>query len=172
MEKWQDIKGYEGRYQVSNLGRVKSLPIDEKYCKRPYEVILKPFICGSGYYEVILHYKHTKKPKLVHRLVADAFINNPDGKQEVNHIDGNKLNNSATNLEWATASENQKHSRGVLKNSCSIKREVICVETGEVFDSIKDACNKYGLQISLIWKCCNGKQQTTGGYHWRYKEVN
>lgn len=169
-EVWKDIKGYEGRYQVSNLGRVKSLPIDEKFCKRPEEIILTPFLCGSGYYEVTLYYQKRRKPKLIHRLVAETFIPNPDDKKEVNHKDGNKLNNDASNLEWVTPSENQQHSRKVLKSQ-SHKCKVICVETGESFDSIKDASDKYGLKSPLIWKCCNGKQNTTGGYHWRYKEV-
>lgn len=170
MEKWMDIKGYEGRYQISNLGRVKSLPIDEKFCKRNEEVILKPFVCGSGYYEVILRQNGKRKPKLIHRLVAETFIPNPHGKKEVNHKDGNKYNNEMSNLEWVTSSENQLHSIKVLNNSLGKKREVVCVETGEVFESLKKASEKYGLQLPLIWKCCNGKQVTTGGYHWEYKE--
>lgn len=170
-EVWKDIAGYEGRYQISNLGRVKGLPIDEKFCKRPNEIILKTFVCGSGYQEIILKNKDGRKPKLIHRLVAEAFIPNPEGKREVNHKDGDKSNNRYTNLEWVTPSENQTHSRSVLKNECSIKRKVECIETGEVFNSIQEGADKYGLQQSLIWKCCNGKQHTTGGYHWRYKEA-
>ena len=116
MEVWKDIKGYEGRYQVSNNGRVKSLPINEKYCKRTDEIILKPFMCGSGYQEVILKINGQRKPKLIHRLVADAFIPNPTNKKEVNHKDGNKFNNDYTNLEWVSSSENIRHSYNELKN--------------------------------------------------------
>lgn len=170
MEVWKDIKGYEGLYQVSNYGRVKSLQRDEKFCKRP-ETILKPFVCGSGYQEIILHSRRARKPLLIHRLVAEAFIPNHDGKKEVNHKNGNKLDNSVDNLEWATPSENQIHSRRILKNNCSKKRAIVCVETGEMFESIKEGADKYGLQLSNIWKCCNEKQVTTGGYHWKYKEA-
>lgn len=169
MELWKDIKGYEGRYQISNKGRVKGLPIDEKFCKRAEEIILKPFVCGSGYQEVILSYNGKKKPKLIHRMVAEAFVSNPDGKREVNHKDGNKANNCYSNLEWVTPSENIKHSYAALLNVAST-RKVMCVETGETFDSLKEAAAKHGLHLPLIWKCCNGKQKTTGGFHWRYAE--
>lgn len=166
-EIWRDIAGYEGLYQISNLGRVKSLERNEKFCKRP-ETILKAFLCGSGYREIILRNKDGRKPKLIHRLVAEAFIPNEEGKREVNHKDGDKLNNAASNLEWVTSSENIKHSYEEL-NHKAFARKVVCVETQEIFDSIKSAAESKQLHSGLIWKCCNGKQNTTGGYHWEYK---
>lgn len=170
MEVWKDIPDYEGKYQISNKGRVKSLPRNDKFCKRGYEIIMKAFVCGSGYQEVLLSLDDRRKPMLIHRMVAEAFVPNPDGKQEVNHKDGNKTNNDANNLEWVTPSENIRHSYDTQINK-GRGRKVVCVETGEVFDSIKEAADKYGLQVPLIWKCCNGKQKTTGGYHWNYKEA-
>jgi hypothetical protein len=167
-EEWKDISGYEGLYQISNHGRVKSLERNEKFCKRP-ESILKTFLCGSGYQEIILKNKEGRKPKLIHRLVAEAFIPNEEGKREVNHKDGNKTNNEVSNLEWVTPSENQSHSHKVLKVQ-SFKRKVICVESGEKYESIKEAAEKNNLQTTLIWKCCNGTQKTTGGYHWKYAD--
>ncbi len=169
MEVWKDIKGYEGRYQVSNNGRVKSLPINEKYCKRTDEIILKPFMCGSGYQEVILKINGQRKPKLIHRLVADAFIPNPTNKKEVNHKDGNKFNNDYTNLEWVSSSENIRHSYDVLKNK-AYSRKVICVETRNIYNSIKEAAISLKLHSELICACCNGRQKTTGGYHWAYAD--
>lgn len=160
MEIWKDIQGYEGRYQVSNLGRVKSISKG---------VVMKPFICGSGYQELIL-LNGERKPKLLHRLVAEAFIPNAHGKKEVNHKDGDKFNNRADNLEWVTPSENQMHSHRVLGNKCSNPRKVICIETKQVYESMKCAAQAMCLQASLIWKCCNGEQNTTGGYHWQYAE--
>ena len=159
MEVWKDILGYEGRYQVSNKGRVKSLISNGR--------ILKTFVCGSGYEEVILHGKGQRKPKLIHRIVAELFVPNESGKSEVNHKDGNKFNNDSTNLEWVTPSENILHSYTAL-NHKAFARNVKCVETHEVFDSLKEAATKYGLQSPLIWKCCNGRQKTTGGFHWEY----
>lgn len=169
MEVWKDIPGYEGKYQVSNLGRVKSLPRAEKFCKRENSVILKTFVCGSGYQEVILNRERIRTPKLVHRLVAEAFVTNDQGKREVNHKDGDKFNNVYTNLEWVTPSENIRHSYGVLHRKPWGKK-VICIETEETFDSIKEAANNKKLHSELIWKCCNGTQRTTGGFHWRYAE--
>ena len=170
MEIWKDIPCYEGKYQISNKGRVKSLPRNERFCKRSEEIILKTFVCGSGYHEVLLYKNRKRKPMLIHRMVAEAFVLNPTGKGEVNHKDGDKFNNEYTNLEWVTPKENIRHSYDVLEHK-TIGRKVLCVETNEVFDSLKEAADKYGLQLPLIWKCCNGKQHTTGGYHWSYKEA-
>lgn len=111
MEIWKQIKGYEGIYEISSLGRVKSLSrekkskgngitiTDERYIKYP---LIK-------YPHVTLHKKGIKKTALIHRLVAEAFIPNPDNKLEVNHKDGNSKNFSIDNLEWVTKSENQLH---------------------------------------------------------------
>ena len=170
MEVWKDIPGYEGKYQISNKGRVKSLPRNEKFCKRANEVILKSFVCGSGYQEVILKINGHRKPKLIHRMVAEAFVPNHAGKEEVNHKDGNKFNNDSTNLEWVTPSENIQHSYTELEHK-KYGKAVVCVETEETYESIKEAAEDKGLQLPLIWKCCNGRQKTTGGYHWRYKDA-
>lgn len=158
MEQWKDVDGYEGRYQISSKGRLKSSATG---------AILKTFMCGSGYHEIILTKSGNRKPKLIHRLVAEAFIPNPENKREVNHKDGNKHNNDVCNLEWVTPSENQKHSRSVLGNK-SYQRKVLCVELHRTFDSLTAAAKELGLKKPLVWKCCNGKQETTGGYHWRY----
>jgi len=106
MEIWKDVVGYEGRYLVSNFGKVKSMP--KPRCKR--EKILKSMLSKAGYLMVDLGDGKTIKRFLVHRLVAMAFIENPLNKQQVNHIDGNKCNNNLDNLEWNTSSENQLHS--------------------------------------------------------------
>jgi len=158
MEVWKDVADYEGLYQISNQGRVRNA-----------ESVLKTFVCGSGYREIILTKHRKRTPKLIHRMVAEAFLPNPDGKQEVNHKDGNKFNNDVSNLEWVTPSENQRHSRMVL-GAKSFQRSVVCVELQRTYESIAKAATDLGLKSPLIWKCCNGTQRTTGGYHWRYAE--
>ena len=105
-EVWKDVKGYEGKYQVSNLGNVKSL-LDKQLNKR--EMILKPSLSHKGYLKVFLSKDSKKSSKTIHRLVAEAFIPNLENKKTVNHIDGNKANNRVDNLEWLSNSENQKH---------------------------------------------------------------
>ncbi len=109
MEIWKDIVGYENKYQVSNLGNIKSLETwtGDKYIKR--EKLLKNILYGNSYYYVSLSKNGKVKRFKVNRLVAQAFIPNPKNKPQVNHIDGNKLNNKADNLEWCTQSENMKH---------------------------------------------------------------
>ena len=102
MEQWKDIEGYEGIYQISSHGRVKSF-------KNGKIKILKSRINDKGYNTTCLRKDGKSKYKLVHRLVAEAFIPNIDSKPYINHIDGNKLNNNINNLEWVTPSENTLH---------------------------------------------------------------
>lgn len=104
-EEWNCVKGYEGLYQISNFGKVKS-----SYKK----IILKMSLNKDGYYQVVL-YKHSLKPKhkLVHILVGEHFIPNPDKKSELNHIDCIKTNNMFTNLEWSTRQENMEHAKNM-----------------------------------------------------------
>ena len=112
-EIWKDIKGYEGIYQVSNFGRIKS-----SYTKR----ILKGGKNKAGYLLVGLYKQGVLSRKSIHRLVAEAFIPNPDNKPEVNHIDENKTNNMVSNLEWMTAKENINH--GTRNERSNITRSI------------------------------------------------
>lgn len=109
MEIWRDIEGYEGLYQVSSWGRVRIV-----FCNDLYK-ILNPETTKKGYLRVDLYNGPSRKHFKVHRLVAKAFIPNPKNKPQVNHKDGNKKNNSVTNLEWVTDAENKKHRKNVYK---------------------------------------------------------
>ena len=113
-EVWKDIKGYEGLYQVSNLGRVKSLARKIKlkqYIKDTPEMVMKLDLNRRGYLYVHLCKNGKYKAYRVHRLVADAFVENPEHKEQVNHIDRNVLNNKSCNLEWCTNAENMEHAK-------------------------------------------------------------
>jgi hypothetical protein len=158
MEIWKDIIGYEGCYQVSNLGRVKSLIRG---------IILKPLI-NLGYACVYLHNKCSKKNCLVHRLVAKAFIPNPNGYEQVNHKDENKANNMVENLEWCTSKYNANY--GSRNKRCSEKRnlQVKCVETGVIYPSITEAANAVQGSKSNISHCCRNNKHTYRGYHWKF----
>lgn len=104
MERWRDIIGYEGIYKISNLGRIQSLPR-----KRVKGKMLNPAKNNRGYLRVALCFEGKVRYDSVHRLVAETFIENPKNLPEVNHIDGNKLNNNVANLEWVTKGQNQIH---------------------------------------------------------------
>ena len=167
LEIWRDIKNYEGIYEVSNLGRIKSISrngtIKENRILKPNKVM--------GYSQVGLQKYVTRKYKKIHRLVAEAFIPNPENKKEVNHKDGNKTNNCVDNLEWVTTSENQLHSYYKLKNNIksviqlSLNNEII-----KEWESIAKVEQELKISNADICKCCKGKRKTAGGYKWRYKE--
>lgn len=166
-EIWKDIRGYEGLYQVSNLGRVKSLAWP---CHHKKSKILKPFNNGRGYSVVCLYTVDAKKKVkkfLVHRLVADAFIPNPNKKTDVNHKSGIKTDNSVSNLEWATKSENMRHASYTL-NAGRHKQRVLCIETGLEFNSVREAGRKTSINYSNIIFAAHGKYKKAGGYHWKY----
>ena len=157
-EVWKNIKEFGSKYQISNLGRVRS------YCKNK-EKILKPLYDKDGYVCFNLYKNGIMTTRKCHRLVADAFIANEYSKPQVNHIDGNKSNNIVSNLEWATRSENVNHSINVLGN---VVKPIMCVETGEIFNSMKDACVKLKLCKANLTMASSDKytRKTCGGYHW------
>jgi len=109
MENWKQINGFIGKYEISNLGRVKSLARVTPHGHHKKERILKNTLLNTGYYQVNLYSNKGPVKKALHRLIATAFLPNPDNKPYINHIDGNPRNNSLNNLEWCNASENQIH---------------------------------------------------------------
>ena len=167
-EEWRDIKGYEGKYQVSNLGRVKSLK--DRYGNYR-EKILKP---GEyrGYLQVYLCKENKSKPFKVHRLVALHFIDNPNNYPQINHKDENKTNNSVSNLEWCTAKYNSNYGTRVSRIKSHHKylygskhhkaRKVLCITTGKEFGCIKEASKYYGMPEQNISVCCKGKRKSAG----------
>lgn len=158
---WKDI--FEN-YQVSNYGEVKSL----NYNHTGKEKILKQHILkNTGYKVVPLFIDKRKKTCYVHKLVAMAFIPNLENKSQVNHIDGNKLNNSVENLEWCTHSENQRHA---FKNQLHKTKSIICVETGIEYLNGAEIQRKLNICRNNVTDCCNGNRKTAGGYHWKYKD--
>lgn len=181
-EFWKDIPGYEGIYQVSNYGRVKSL--DRTIEKTNGEVhhltgkILNINVRKDDGTNLVYLWKNNKGHTfLLHRLVASCFIPNPENKPEINHIDGNRSNNSVTNLEWVTRSENMLHNYRVLGrvSSGGVKRKMVeCVETGIIYESLSDAARKNGVSQNAIGVCVrniplkNGARRVCLGKHWRY----
>ena len=197
-EIWRPVKGYEGLYEVSSLGRVKSLD----YHKTGKERLLKLANVGNGYLQAHLFKNKKHKIYLVHRLVAEAFIPNPDNKPCIDHIDTDKTNNTValnedgsvnyekTNLRWCTYKENSNNPITIGNFSKLIKnnwknpatrekyvtgkyKPVIQLTKDNIFiasyNSITEASEQTGTHHPHISSVCNGKRKTAGGYKWQYK---
>lgn len=184
-EIWRDIKGYEGLYEVSDLGNVKSLErsIVRKDGTSYYiaERILRPRKKSEGYLDVALNKDGKAKHYRVHRLVAEMFIPNPENKPEVNHINANKSDNRVENLEWATREENIHHAiKEGLATTCvkNNKRSKPVAQYDknniliEIYPSMREAERQTGIHQGDICKCCKKEKHhiTAGGFIWAYAD--
>ena len=170
MDRWKEIIDNDN-YEVSDTGRVRRKGSDNDRSVRD----------RNGYLAVDLYKDSERSTKRVHRLVAEAFVPNPDNKPEVNHRDGNKYNNNASNLEWVTTKENCRHAwnSGLARpsygmtgksnpNSGRKSKPFRIVETGEVFDKLQDCENAIDGNNRHINDCLRGRQKTHRGYHFEY----
>jgi len=178
-EVWKDIKGYKGLYQVSNMGRVKSLKrtVTRKNGRKKTirERILKPKTSNAGYLRVgLCDSRGKRKFFFVHRLVCEAFHENPENKPEVNHINENRLDNRACNLEWVTAKENSNHGTRNAKVAKALSKPVgQYTRDGElvkVWQSTREVERQLGFAQSNISNAARGKLKTAYGYVWKYIE--
>ena len=169
MEEWKDIKGYEGKYQVSNIGNVKSL----NYNHTHKEKILKLGKADSFFkYCTVDLFKDGKHNRhFVHRLVAQEFIPNPNNLPQVNHKDGNKLNNKVTNLEWITQSENVKHAyeTNLIKHKRkAVNQYDLNGRFIKKWNGVREIQRILGYSSGALCDCCKGRQKTAYGYKWEY----
>lgn len=164
---WRDVTGFEGRYQVSSDGRVRN---SKGHILTPTN--------KSDRYNCVRLYSGGRKDyvdMLIHRLVAEAFLERPDGDYEVNHIDGNRYNNDVSNLEWVTHRENMRHA--VLHRlvdphkAMEAHRKPVTCSNGITYPSVRAAADALGVLESCISACLSGRYKTTGGYSFRLAEV-
>lgn len=158
-EIWKPVVGFESKYLVSNLGRVKSIGTYNT-CKKG---IMKPMVNREGYLHINFFDNGRKKDIGIHRVVAQAFIPNPNGYKYVHHKDENPSNNCVDNLEWCTNSANIRYSCGRQVAQMDSNGNVI-----RVFNCISDASKELNIPVSNITKCCIGKRTSAGNYSWKY----
>lgn len=166
-EIWKDIPDYEGLYQVSNLGKIRS-------CKN--NKVRKQVKQKSGYMRIILTKNSKQKATSVHILVAKCFVKNQNNYRYVNHVDGDKTNNKASNLEWVTASQNMKHAleTGLIKPhpwSVKVSQYSLDGKLIKTWNRMADVARFLNCHHSQISDCCRGKQNTCKGYIWKYAEA-
>lgn len=174
-EIWKDIKGYEGLYQVSNFGNVKSVDRISKHSNGDLTLkgkLLKSVKNSRGYLQVDLCKNGKIKKILIHRLVAQTFLPNPDNKPHIDHINTITTDNRVINLRWVTQKENINNPLTIDKKSKNLSKPIIQFSKDGKFikkwDSALDAQRELGIKQSNICSCCKGKNKTTGGYIWRY----
>lgn len=179
---WKDIIGYENHYQVNELGQIRTL---KNSSMRKAGTILKSQINNKNGYVYQMLYDNGKKKLLkVHRIVAMAFLSNPNNLQQVNHKDGNKQNNCVSNLEWCEQSYNMKHAykyglqkpsekqrKTIIRLNKSKQKKVYQLKNGKIiniFSGISEASRQTNIPISCISRCCNLERKSTYGFEWRF----
>ena len=192
-EQWKSIDGYVGIYEVSNLGRVRG--VDRVYMRKngsPYRkkgVVIKPSVSNSGYLFVALRNNNTRRNFYVHRLVASAFISNPNNEKEIDHINGVKTDNRAENLRWCSRSGNLTNPLCVARRSG--ENSFLFGKTGATsfrsraidqysidgnfirrWDSLAQAYEECKYDRGLLINTCKGRRKEAYGYIWKYAEPN
>ena len=160
-EVWKDIEGYEGLYQVSNLGRVKNIRTGR---------LLKPYIDKGGYCRVHLCIRNKPRHIFVHRLVAEAFIANPNNMPEVNHKSEVKTENTVDNLEWVSHKANINYGSRTDRTSTPVLQFSMNYVLINKYSSLHKASRETNVDDGHISQCCQGKRKTCRNFIWRYKE--
>ena len=177
-EVWKDIPDYEGLYQASNFGRIKSMDMVLPYSRHGKQTqrirkgkVLSPAKMKNGYLRVEMSKNGSHKLNLVHRLVAKTFIPNPNNYREINHINCDKSDNNVNNLEWCSSSQNKIHAFNNKLYTC--EKPILQIKNNKIineYKSTKECERKTGFSCQNIGKVALGKRKSAYGYQWKYKE--
>ena len=163
IEEWRNIEGYDGRYQISNLGNVRATDFNHTGKVK----VMRISIGTHGYPQISLSKNNKKKTFKIHKLVADAFIPNPFNLPDVNHRDENKQNNCASNLERCTKAYNNRYGTRILRTSQEFRQYDLSGNLIRIWKSGKDIEREEGYDRRHINRCCNGRRPTAYGYIWK-----
>lgn len=158
MERWKTVDGTGGHYEVSNKGRVRNTETRH---------ILKPILKKNGYYQINFGYG-LRKWVSIHRLVASAFVENPNNENYVNHKDEDKTNNDSNNLEWCSAKYNVNYGFGALARNHKVIQKNLDGSVVKVWNSLKEASETLHIHYQSISSVCRGKRKTSAGFKWEY----
>jgi hypothetical protein len=173
-EEWRDIEGFEGVYQISSFGRVKSLSRKNSYGRKIGEKTIKSHEMRGGYLRIVLHKDGSRKSCLIHRLVAKTFVPNPHNLPIINHKDENTNNNMPSNLEWCSNKYNINYGTRNKRLSQSLKKKIGQYSKNnkliKMWESATDVKNELGYDDSSIRKCCNNRKNynSAHGFKWVY----
>ena len=167
MEEWKEVYGFDILYEVSNLGNVRTKYVKNRGYTSEYHYC-EPIDNGKGYLRFNWTNNGKHKTVYVHRLVAQSFIPNLHNYTEVNHIDEDKTNNSACNLEWCSRSYNMNYGTGKERAANKCKVKVKCNETGIIYSSLDEAAQDMNVVKTAISNCLNGRAKSSCGYTWSY----
>lgn len=183
-EIWLDLKGYEDSYEISNKGTLRSKDRKSTAGKRIKGKIVATKTNNRGYVQTHLNIDGKCLMKLIHRLVAETFIDNPNGYEQVNHKNEDKTDNSVENLEWCTNLYNRRYGKGIIAMSQNRDYKEILRNRNKqieqldldgnrikIWPNIATAKRELGVNDTSVSFCCRGKQKTAGGYVWKYAEA-
>lgn len=170
-EVWKEVYGFNVLYEVSNKGRVRTRYTSGKYYSKDY-TYLEPCDNGNGYLRFNWSTGKCRKTVYVHRLVAEAFIPNPMGYLEVNHIDEDKSNNSVDNLEWCNRDYNTHYGTRIKRSSSKRERPIECIDTGVIYPNFKSVLTELNVGKTALSNCLNGRSKSCSGMRWRYVNVH